>query len=236
MGLLSKVANVFSLGANRAAENAGEAQVAGQRAARGDIERYLKEATGYLAPYRDLGASAITPLSALLGLGGSFDPSAVTRTPGYDFRFKQGVQALDRSAAARGLLGTGGYGQALSRYGQDYASDEFNNYYTRLASLLNLGFGAAGQSGNYAQTAGSGVANTSIGIGNAQADAALGKAAANQLAFKNALNLGSIVFGGGLGGAGGAGGGGGMVVPPMPDLRQGTFFGDGTWPSMPYFR
>lgn len=63
-------------------------------------------------------------------------PTAVTEQndPGYQFRLKQGEQALESSAAARGLLNTGGTLKDVLQYGQDYASGEFKNVYDRARS------------------------------------------------------------------------------------------------------
>ena len=74
--------------------------------------------------------------------------------PGYQFRFSEGVRALDRSAAARGGLLSGGYGRALTRYGQGFASEEFGNVYNRISNIAGLGQVAAGQSGAYAMEGG----------------------------------------------------------------------------------
>jgi hypothetical protein len=57
--------------------------------------------------------------------------SSFQNLPGYQERLNAGVQAMDRSAAARGTLGGGGYAKALNRYAQDYASNEFQNAYAR---------------------------------------------------------------------------------------------------------
>lgn len=63
-------------------------------------------------------------------------PTDVTEVndPGYQFRLKQGQDALERSAAARGGLLTGGTGKALSDYNQNAASAEYGNVYGRAAS------------------------------------------------------------------------------------------------------
>jgi hypothetical protein len=65
--------------------------------------------------------------------------SRFQETPGYQFSFDEGVRALDRSASARGILGGGGYGRELTRYGQGMASQEFGNYANRLASIAGMG-------------------------------------------------------------------------------------------------
>lgn len=53
--------------------------------------------------------------------------------PGFQERLKQGQQALERSAAARGTLLTGGTLKGLQQFGQDFASNEYGNVYNRAA-------------------------------------------------------------------------------------------------------
>lgn len=48
-------------------------------------------------------------------------------SPGYQARLKAGQQVGERSAAGRGSILNGGTQQALARYGQDYASNEYSN-------------------------------------------------------------------------------------------------------------
>jgi len=61
--------------------------------------------------------------------------------PGYAFRLSEGQKALDRSAAARGGLISGGALRAAQRYGQDMGSQEyqnaFNRYQTERNAMLN---------------------------------------------------------------------------------------------------
>jgi hypothetical protein len=60
-------------------------------------------------------------------------PTDVTEQndPGYQFRLKQGQEALQNSAAARGGLLSGGTAKALSDYNQNSASAEYGNVYNR---------------------------------------------------------------------------------------------------------
>lgn len=51
--------------------------------------------------------------------------------PGYQARLNLGTQALQQSAAARGNLLTGGTAKAVNQYAQDYASNEYSNYYNQ---------------------------------------------------------------------------------------------------------
>ena len=101
-------------------------------------------------------------------------------SPGYQFAFDEGLNALDKSASARGRLMGGGYGRELTRYGQGIADQEFNTYANRLASLAGVGQSAV----NTGATLGAGTANaisgayTAGGIaqGNALRDAATARA------------------------------------------------------------
>lgn len=60
-------------------------------------------------------------------------------SPGYQFRLDEGTRALDRSAAARGMLLSGAQNKALTRYGQGVASEEFGNYANALRNIAGLG-------------------------------------------------------------------------------------------------
>jgi len=51
--------------------------------------------------------------------------------PGYGFRRDQGLQAMQNSAAARGVLNTGGTLQDLIDYGGKSASQEYGNAFDR---------------------------------------------------------------------------------------------------------
>lgn len=91
------------------------------------------------APWREAGARGLTRLERLVNV--PFEQS-----PGYNFRFNEGVRAIDRAAAARGMLGSGARLRALQRYGQGIASDEYSNYVNRLAALAGIGQTATSQS------------------------------------------------------------------------------------------
>jgi hypothetical protein len=58
-------------------------------------------------------------------------PESVLNDPGYKFRLQQGLEALQNSAAARGMLRTGETLHDIVNYGQGAASDEYSNAYQR---------------------------------------------------------------------------------------------------------
>lgn len=55
----------------------------------------------------------------------------IAQDPSYQFRLQEGINALDRSAAARGRLQSGAQAKAVTRYGQDLASQEYQNAFSR---------------------------------------------------------------------------------------------------------
>ena len=72
-------------------------------------------------------------------------PDAVTmlNDPGYKFRLAQGEQALQNSAAARGVLRTGGTLKDILGYGQNFASSEYQNVFDRALQAYNTKYQAA---------------------------------------------------------------------------------------------
>ena len=71
------------------------------------------------------------------------DAAAVYADPGYQFRLSQGEQALQQSAAGKGLLRSGGTLKDILNYGQNYASNEYENAYNRALSTFQTNYGIA---------------------------------------------------------------------------------------------
>jgi hypothetical protein len=67
------------------------------------------------------------------------------KEPGLQARLAMGQQALERSAAAKGSLLSGGTQKALNRYSQDYASNEYANVYGRAADIYGTNFNVQSQ-------------------------------------------------------------------------------------------
>lgn len=84
--------------------------------------------------------------------------SSLQQSPGYQFRFQEGLNSLDQSAAARGGLLSGRHVRSATQYGQDYASGEYNNRFNQLQALSGGGQSAASNiqnaGSNYGQSAG----------------------------------------------------------------------------------
>lgn len=159
-------------------------------------------------------------------LGGEYDPRNYDFQvdPGYQFRLSEGMNALDRSAAARGNLLSGSQMKAGQRYAQDFASNEYNRGYNRnanalaavlgqMGSLVDTGMAARGTQanavGNYAQGASGLRMAGAQGQGNALMNAANAKAnmwSSIGGGFDSLLGSAAGAFGGFTGGSGAVGG------------------------------
>jgi hypothetical protein len=211
------------------AQAAAQAQVSQERAFERQVE--LQE------PFRQAGLTAQEQIMQLLGIGGDqaaagygslakpFGAQQFEQDPGYAFRQSEGMKALERSAAARGGLLSGGTLKGIQRFGQDLASQEYGNAFNRyqteraarlnpLQSLMGAGqssantlTGAAGQLGQgQAQSqlaAGQARASGYVGQSNALAGAlgSIGQAASSYPLYQAQVNyLNSGAAGGGFGG------------------------------------
>lgn len=68
----------------------------------------------------------------------NFDPNSITSNPEYQFQLQQGLGAIDKGAAASGMLGSGTRLMDLQKYGQGLASSFANTQYGRQQSLLQM--------------------------------------------------------------------------------------------------
>jgi hypothetical protein len=143
------------------------------------------------APYREAGYTALGQIGAGTAPGADFNRdfsmADFEADPGYQFRRDEGAQAIERSAAARGGLLSGGTGKALTRYGQDVASQEYSNAYSRfnadrtqrfnrLASIAGVGQTSVNQTGAQGAQVAANVGNNITGAGNATAAGYIGRA------------------------------------------------------------
>lgn len=130
----------------------------------------------------------------------TFTPSDLYTDPSYQFRLNEGRRALEASAAARGMTGSGQNLKDITNYGQSAASQEYgaaydrfmNNQstlYNRLAGLAGVGQTTAGTLGAAAQNTAANIgSNTMAGIGasNAALIGGANASAAGQVGSANA--------------------------------------------------
>jgi hypothetical protein len=155
------------LGAN-ASKSAAKTQAASTDQATQLQERMFNKQVELQQPWQQAGVNALAKLQSG-DVMSAMDPS-------YSFRFQEGLKALDRQAAARGGLISGGALKAAQRYGQDVASTEFGNAYNRIASLANVGQTATNNIGNAAGAFGANAGNNMMAAGNARASGYVGGA------------------------------------------------------------
>ena len=65
------------------------------------------------------------------------NPDSIKDTGAYKFSFDQGKEAVERSAAAKGMLGSGNVLAELTQFGNGLASQQYNNEANRLAGLAS---------------------------------------------------------------------------------------------------
>jgi hypothetical protein len=177
------------LGASSSRSAANAQAAAADRAA--DVQRDIFERQVELGrPYREAGELALNKLIPLATEYTPFGMQQFQADPGYGFRLSEGQKALERSAAARGGLMGGATGKALTRFGQEMGSQEYQNAFNRyqterqarlnpLQSLAGVGQTAAQNLAGQAGQFGSNLAET-IGAG-AQARASGYMGAANAI-------------------------------------------------------
>jgi hypothetical protein len=166
MAIFSALSGMIAQGGAQAGGNM--AASAANRAAQMQQDEATR-ARAALSPWVAAGGGAIGKVTNLLGLGtlktngGNYntyglDPAGAKETqqqaladfqttPGYQFRMDEGIKALDRSAASRGLLRSGAQQKGITDFGQNIASEEYGNYMNSLLAVSGLGSQAA-SSGN----------------------------------------------------------------------------------------
>lgn len=139
--------------------------------------------------------------AGMRALAGLEDPNFMknfTGDPGYQFRLQEGNNAINASAAARGMGNSGATMKALARYGQDFASNEYNNAYNRAFGRLSTiaGYGQNANQGisNAAQNYGSSVSNNFLGLGDAKASARIAQANRDSQLLQQGIQGGMALF------------------------------------------
>ena len=202
MGTAAAILGSAVLGA-AASRSASKTQAsAAQQAA--DVQKSQFEQTREdQAPYRTAGYNALAEMQRTAGnVPGAFKFGAgdYQADPGYAFRLSEGQKALDRQAAARGGLISGGALRAAQRYGQEMGSQEFGNAYNRALTGYNTDVARENQLYNrQAALAGIGQTSTNLvgqagqnyatNVGNLMTSAGAANAA-GQVGMANALTGG----------------------------------------------
>lgn len=177
-------------------------------------DRALERQAEMSLPYRTAGEKAVNQLSEMTQPGGaaskdfSYSDFNYSADPGYAFRLKEGLNAMNATAAARGGLISGNALKAGQVFGQDMGSQEyqnsFNRYLSNRANAQNTfqlnrnnlldplkflsGQGQASSANQAANIGANTNANTALSTGAANANAAGQIGSAN--AYTNAIGQG----------------------------------------------
>lgn len=124
------------------------------------------------APQRALGNAAVGRIAALNGYtteDGAPDMSQFFESPDYRFNLAESQRAIDRSAAARGGLLSGGAVKEGERYASGLASREYSSFVDRLMQQAGLGSTGIGASAAAGANAANNISATAMNAGNARA-------------------------------------------------------------------
>jgi hypothetical protein len=174
--LVNATADLFKLGP--ASKQAGATEEAAKQSAAAsryatDLQKQMFDKQLELQqPWHQAGTNALTKMQSLEPF--KYDPNTMFNDPGYAFRMSEGMNALNRSMASKGLGVSGANVKGALKYGQNLGSqefgnaysralDEYNTRYNRLASLAGVGQTAAGNIGSAASGYGANVGNLAMG-------------------------------------------------------------------------
>ena len=161
-------------------------------------ERMFNRQVQLQEPFRQAGVNALPELVA----ASRYEPFTIEKfqaDPGYAFRLKEGLRALESSAAARGGLLSGNQMRGVTQFGQELGSQEFTNAFNRyqaeraarlnpLQSLTGMGQttaqNLAGQAGQFGQAQ----AANAAAMGNIRASGYMNTANALTGALNQGLN------------------------------------------------
>jgi hypothetical protein len=195
---------------SKATEKAAESTGAASDRAAALQYQMFKEQQALQEPWRQAGVNALGRMQ-----GGEFAQPAAFKfgtsefqaDPGYAFRLAEGQKALERNAAARGGLISGGALKAATGYGQEMGSQEFarareralSDYgtnvarsdtgYNRLAGLAGIGQTATSTLGQAAGQYGTNVGNLYTQQGANQGNALFAGAQARTSAYGDIAKL-----------------------------------------------
>lgn len=151
--------------AAKAAQQAAEANNARQ-------QLIYENARGDLRPYQDIGLTGLSGLNALA----AGDYSGFEKSPDYVYARDQAQQGIERGAAARGSLYSGGTNVDLANALNGIASQNLGGYRNSLMGLASMGQNAAGTIAGVGQNSANAQGNNNWGAAGAAGNSAINQA------------------------------------------------------------
>ena len=185
-GIIGAVAGIGSavIGAN-SAKKAAKAQTKAAREAAAQQEKMYQQTREDLSPYREVGKEYAYNLADMFGIKTPNNPDGSTpfgekawenfkATPYYTVPYKEGMSAIDNSAAARGNLLSTGHLKRIGEFAGSYASKQFGSYLDRLYQLAGMGQNSAAQTASASMANGNNQAQQALNVGEAKASGIVG--------------------------------------------------------------
>ena len=206
---------VGAYGANKAAKTQAqasrEASAAQAESAQESIEsqeRMFDRQVELQEPFRRVGVNALPELVEASKYK-PFTYEDFVVDPGYRFRLREGLKALEASKAAGGMLRSGNTLRGITQFGQGLASDEYSNAFNRynigfqnrlnpLQALAGVGQTSSNTLTGAAGNLGAGMASTYGNLGNALAANAINAGNARASGYAGMANAFSSGIGQGL--------------------------------------
>lgn len=186
----------------KSAKGAANAQANAANAATAEQQRQFDLTRSDQKDWMDAGRGALGQMQAL----NSGDFSSFKSSPDYQYARDQMQQGIERGAAARGSLYSGGTNVDLATALNGIASQNYGNFYNRLSNMAGQGQATAGNLGGLGMNMATNIGNNLQDAGRARASAFLSTGDTNsQLAagigglFNNWYQKNSANNGGGSG-------------------------------------
>lgn len=211
MGIAAAIAGAAVIGGATTVISGNKAAKAQQQAADASIaeqRRQYDQTRADQAPWRTAGAGALGKLAGLYGVDTGNGATKVPNdqlydefraTPGYQFQMSEGLKAVDRGAAARGLLHSGAAVKGEQRFGAGLADSTYGQYVGALQSLAGVGQTATQATSQAGQNAANNISNAYMAAGNARASSYANTGSAINGTLNNLASVYAYGKGGGFG-------------------------------------
>lgn len=164
---------------------AAESAAASSKYAADIQQKQFEQTREDLEPWRVAGQKALQTIQDMPEFRFTAQDFEAMKDPAYDFRMQEGINALDRSAAARGRILSGAQDKAITRYGSNLASQEYQNAFNRNLTGYNVNLAREQTMAGVGQSA-----TNVISQAGQQTAANIGRNITQSTAAINALNVG----------------------------------------------
>lgn len=220
MGIAAAIAGAAVIGGISTVVSGNKAANAQKQAADASVaeqQRQYDQTRADQAPWRTAGAGALSKLAGLYGVDTGNGAAKVPNdqlydefraTPGYNFQMSEGIKAVDRGAAARGLLGSGAAVKGEERFAGGLADSTYGQYVGALQSLAGVGQTATQATSQAGQNAANNISSAYMAAGQARASSYANTGSAINGTLNNLASVYAYGKGGGFGSPYTSGGGG----------------------------